>query len=448
MQQGNFLIRRKVVKIKPTPIPDSLYTPETFVQAAPPPRIVAPKRFEDLARPRAAPAEDMSIAPLPRYMNPPPSFSPVDFRVNAATVQRDAYLLKMRNEQDRAARDESPDQFLAWQEKMKGLDEQQRQEEVQRRHQDLDESRRNAHRARKRRIKERLAEGNKMREQFGKEYQELQQQIVEEREKIHQLKGILQGRAELAVSKMKKKKLEETKEMKKKIRGELREAKKMREAEVKAIKEKANQLRDDESVLIRKGDTFIGKKEITNSNFLAALSDEETDLLLSQHAENKKKMIQELIEKHRRMKEEKMEKLYQMLEESQRKRDMNEEEFLRKRKEKQEALEREQKLKEEEEEKRVLELEARLEKKRKERIKEAEIMEEHTRQIAARNRYLALNKKAITAKVFQSQQDAKLRTAKERQTMDLPIKQQQQAMSIKQRQSAADLVNLKGLLGI
>ena len=76
-------------------------------------------------------------------------------------------------------------------------------------------------------------------------------------------------------------------------------------------------------------------------------------------------------------------------------------------------------------------------------------MEEHTRQIAARNRYLALNKKALATKVFQSQQDAKLRSAKERQTMNLQMGQiKTMQRTQQQRKSAAELSSLKGLLGL
>jgi pantothenate synthetase len=73
-------------------------------------------------------------------------------------------------------------------------------------------------------------------------------------------------------------------------------------------------------------------------------------------------------------------------------------------------------------------------------------MEEHTRQIAARNRYLALNKKAIATKVFQSLQDARLRAARERQGMRMP-EDQVTIPVVKMRQSEG-FPQIRRLLGL
>jgi hypothetical protein len=87
-----------------------------------------------------------------------------------------------------------------------------------------------------------------------------------------------------------------------------------------------------------------------------------------------------------------------------------------------------------------------LEKKRNTQIKEAEEMEEHTRQIAARNRYLALNKKTIATRVFQSQQDATLRSAKERQEG----RKRSNFVTVKKKKvwESQELPNLERLLGL
>ncbi|OHT16475.1 hypothetical protein TRFO_02754 [Tritrichomonas foetus] len=341
-----------------------------------------------------------------------------------------------------------PTQFLEWQEKMKNLDEQQRIEAVQERHAALDHARKNAMKAKKQIIAERLEMGNLMRSNFSHDYQALQDEITAERNKIRELKSQLVDGAPKAIAKIRRQKIEQTKEMKKQLRGELREAQKIRQAETQRLKENAKKVRSDvENHVISHGDKLTGKREITETKFLAALSDEETTFLISHHAEQKKRMIEEQIELHRKMKAEKMDKLVQMLEEATKQRDIKEEEHIRKRREKIEQLEKEQREKQEIEDQKILQLEKKLEKKRNDRIKEAEEMEEHTRQIAARNRYLALNKKALATKNFQSQQDAKLRAAKERQTMKMPI-DHQKTQTQRPRQSAADLHNLKGLLGI
>jgi hypothetical protein len=73
-------------------------------------------------------------------------------------------------------------------------------------------------------------------------------------------------------------------------------------------------------------------------------------------------------------------------------------------------------------------------------------MGEHTRQIAARNRYLALTKKSIAIKAFQSQQDAKLRSARERQEMRM-TKDQIMIPAARVRNSQ-DMPHLRGLPGI
>lgn len=450
MSQNNYVIRRKIVQFKPTPIPKSTYTPETFVQKPSPPPITANAHIEKLAEPNPPPPPPQPLPPIPKYQNPPPNFKPVDFRVNAACLQRDAYLMKSKREREENEKAVEPSQFLEWQEKMHDLDEQQRIEEVQQRHAALDHVQKNAIKAKKKIIEERLEQGRQMRLEIGQEIQQVQDEINQERQKIRELKSQLVDGAPKAISQAKRQKAEQTKEMKRQLRSDLRAAQKQRAEETAEIKRHAEQVRKDaENHVLSHGDKFKSKIDITETTFLASLTDEETKELISMHAQQKREHIEQEIQKHREQKAAKMDKLVKMLEEATRQRDIQEQEHVQKRREKFEQEERERIEKEEEEEKKILALEKKLEKKREDRIKEAEEMEEHTRQIAARNRYLALNKKALATKVFQSQQDAKLRSAKERQTMNLPIDQLRTMQKTqKTRKSSADLTSLKSLLGI
>lgn len=450
MSQNNYIIRRKIVQFKPTPIPKSTYTPETFVQKPTPPPVTANKHIEKLAEPKVLPPPPDPLPPIPKYQNPPPNFKPVDFRVNAACLQRDAYLMKSKNEKEKNEKDNEPSQFIEWQEKMKSIDDQKNVELVQQRHEALDNVQKNAIKAKKKIIEDRLEQGRQLRLNIGEDIQKVQDEIEQERQKIRDLKNQLVDGAPKAVAKSKRQKAEQAKEMKIQLRGEIRAAQKQRAEETAEIKLHAQQVRKDaENHVMSHGDKFKSKVDITETKFLASLTDEETKELIRRHQEQKQEYIQQEIQKHREQKSAKMDQLLKMLEEATKQRDLQEQEHLLKKQEKLQKEEKERIEKEEEEERKILALEKKLEKKREDRIKEAEEMEEHTRQIAARNRYLALNKKALATKVFQSQQDAKLRSAKERQSMNLQmdqIKTMQRTQN--QRKSAAELTSLKGLLGL
>jgi hypothetical protein len=73
-------------------------------------------------------------------------------------------------------------------------------------------------------------------------------------------------------------------------------------------------------------------------------------------------------------------------------------------------------------------------------------MQEHIREIAARNRYLALSKNAMATRVFQSQQDAKLRQARERQENKMP--EDQITIPPVKVSESLEMPNLKRLLGV
>lgn len=268
MSGKSYVIRRKVTKIKPTPIPETTYVPETFVHKSAVEPIKADPRMEELARPKPR-HDDLGPPPeVPKYQNPPPTFEPVDFRVNGACLYREVYLMRQQAAKEAYEKETEPTQFLEWQAKMRSLDEEQRKEVIQQRHQELDGVRKRAKRAKKQRIAERLEEGKQMRLQFGQDFEAVQQEIEQEREKIRKLKEQLVDKAPTAAAKMKHDRIQATKEMKKQLRAELRDAQKRREEEVKAVREQATILREQaETHTMFKGDKYSAKVEITETTF-------------------------------------------------------------------------------------------------------------------------------------------------------------------------------------
>jgi hypothetical protein len=329
---------------------------------------------------------------------------------------------------------------------MKELDDEQRREIIQKRHEDLNFVRRRAMKVRKQRIAEHLELGKQMRLTFGEEFAAIQREIQQERDAIQELKKSLVDRAPRAVAKAQQKKVAATKEFKRQIRAELREAEKRREEDVALIKKNATTIRHQaETHTMTSGDKYMAKREITETTFLAALTDEETNQLLAQHADAIAANIERQIEEHRRVKAAKMDRFIAMLDEATRVRDAKEELHIQQRKEKMDEQARIERIKREEEAEKMLILEKKLQKKRRLRIQEAEEMEEHMKTIAARNRYLALNKRARATQTFESQQEAKLRTARERQTMKMPP---ESISASALRKPERDLAKLKELLGL
>ncbi|OHT02243.1 hypothetical protein TRFO_30712 [Tritrichomonas foetus] len=445
MHQKTYVIRKKIVKIKPTPIPETNYTPEIFELPPQQPPIAAESPFfENLAKPKEKVTVDFSLPPIPKYENKIPNYDPVDLRVNAATIERDAFLIKESQKYHEKMKEE-PTEFLAWQKNMREKDEELRREVIQKRREDLNYARKKAMKSKIAQIEERLSIGKQMRSQISDEIDRTRAEIEEEREKIRELKQKIDY-APIVVAKMKRQKKEQVVEMKKEIIREIRSARRKEKKEYELRRKNAEKVRYDAiNHTNRHGDAFIQKKEITETKFLSGLTDEETEYLLKTNQERNLALIQERLEKHRKAKEEKMEKLYKLLEEETRIRDEAEIEHKKKRAEKKRHEEEEAMKKQLEEEEKILQLNKKLEKKRKERIKEAEEMEERTRQIAARNRYLALNKRAIEVKAFQSHQDARLRMAKERQ--DSRIQKPLRPPTPKKKKEV-ELTRLKTILGI
>jgi hypothetical protein len=377
---------------------------------------------------------------------PAPNVESVDIRANWTLLHRDLHLMRLQNEKAVTEKANEPVEFNAWQKRMQDVDEQQRVEIIQKRHADLDFVRRRAAKVRKQRVAERLAMGKQMRVEFSGEIAQVQAEIEAERQHIRALKQQL-STAPQAAAKAQRARLAATRQFRREMRAELREEQRRRGLAVEGVKKRAAAVRQQatDHVLTR-GDTYSSKLEITKTMFLAALSDEETKELLTQHARERKQQIEDEIEEHRRIKAQKMEMLVQMLEEATKARNAREDETAQQRREKKEEAERLRRQREREEEEKMLLLEKKLERKRRARVKEAEEMEEHIRQITARNRYLALNKNAIATRTFQSQQDAKLRQARERQENRTP--EDQIKIPPARVGESFEMPNLRKLLGV
>ncbi|KAH0785211.1 hypothetical protein GPJ56_010854 [Histomonas meleagridis] len=443
-----YVIRRKITKIKPTPIPETTFTPEHFQKKSPPPPIKTTPHFEELSKPKPNLYKEPQPDPIPKYQNPPPNFGQIDFRVNAASLQRDYYLRKALDKKEKAEEENKPKEFLQWQEEMKKIDEQNREAEIQRLHRELDKSRQKAAKVKERMIADKLSSGNQLRDEIKEMQNQQKQKEIEEQKQFQAYKSTLIDRAPMIVQKANQEKIRQTKLMKKQLRIELKAAERLRKEETERIHKNAEKVRHDAKYHTNKhGDSYINAKEITETKFLAELTDEESKELIKKNIKNQKKEITKKIENNRKIKEEQNKKLYSMLQELTNERNERDEINIEKRKEKMEK-EKEEKLKKKEiEDQKYLKLERRQEKKRLKRLNEAEEMEEKAREIAARNRYLSLNKKSLEVSAFQSRQDAKLRSAKERQEKKM-IGTNQSRKVVEKKKNNGELINLKEILGI
>lgn len=441
-----YVIRRKIVKLEPTPVPESTFKPDGFERKATKiSPIKAAPQFEELALPKKLPVREEPNDPLPKFENPPPTYEPVDFRVNAAVLRRDFYLKQANENREKNEKDKEPTDFLAWQSQMKKQDELERLEIIEKRHKELDQVRRKAIKAKKDISKKRLELGQDMRNQITDDIRRVNTAREEEMNQLLERKATRVDRAPLEVERVRRQKAQCTKEIKIQIREELKSARRQKEQEFEAIKQHAEKVRYDAiHHTNRHGDVFTAKREITDTKFLAELTDEETVALRRQNQEATKRKIEADIVRHQKEKAETINELEFMLEDVTTAREQREDEHKAKRQEKKQQAEKERLERQRREEEQMLELEKRQERKRKERLKEAEQMEEHTRQIAARNRYLALNKKALETRGFESRQDAALRSARDRQ---LEKTNADQAPPKKQKPKG-ELVRLKQILGL
>lgn len=449
MSEKTYVIRKKIIKIKPTPIPESTYKPEIMEFPKPQPPIPpCSPIFEQLSCPKVKPESEKSSPPLPRYRTSIPKYDPVDIRVNVTTIERDNYLqnaqleqIKRENEDLEGAKD-----FIKWQSDMKQQDEEARTLIIQQRRADIDLSRKRINKIRKQNIENNLQVGNEVRSEIQEMIKQTQERIEEERNQIKELKSQLVDLAPIQVARVKREKREICKQMRKDFKRDIKTSRRKQREELAEKRKHVEKIQyEDENHTNRHGDIFIQKKDITETKFLAALTDEETNELIRTNHERQVASIEAKIAEHRKIKEEKQQRLYELLNEETRIRDQAEIEHKQKREEAKQKREEEAIKRQQEEDEKMLELEKKLEKKRKNRIKEAEEMEEHMREISARNRYLALNKRALEVKAFQSHQDARLRMAQERQNNKIqkPLKP-----STPKKKKETELVRLKAILGV
>jgi hypothetical protein len=232
------------------------------------------------------------------------------------------------------------------------LDERQRVAVIQKRHEDLNFVQR---RCQKERVAAHLALGQEMRLQFGRDLEILQAEIEAERQRIHELKAQLVDRAPRAVQRAQRAKIEATKTSRKQIRSDWREEQHRRLIEVQQLKAHAATVREAAtSHTMKHGDAYSAKVEITQTTFLAALSDEEAAQLVEQHADATRRGIEREIEEHRKIKANKMDALIKMLDEVT---SGHEEKYVRRRRQKIEEQELERRAREVEEENKMLLLE-------------------------------------------------------------------------------------------
>ena len=447
MSQKVYVLRRKNTKIKPVPIPESTYRPPSARKPKKVDPITTPEYFIDLSRPKPV-FEANEELKIPTYTNPPPTFEPVDFRVTHSQLQRDDFLIDQREKRIAEEKAVEPTEFFEWKQKMDDKDEEERIETIKRRHLELDNCRKKAQKAKKELIEKQLNDGTEIRENIRRQLEKTKEEIENERETIRQLKREMVDDGPAAVAKVQKANRETTREMKQKLNEDLKLLRRRINDELNQKKESAEKVREkarNHEATIR--GKYTNKVDITDTRFLADLTDEETREIIDNNKAERRKYIESLIEKHRAAKEAKLDKMIELLNKESEYREQQEIEHERKRQEKKEKEAKEAEKKAEEEAAKMLILEKKLEKKRKQRIKEAEEMEEHMRTIQARNRYLALGKKAQAEFSFQSKQDGNLRTAKERQASML--KDDRSPPKTARRQKVApELTNLKGMLGL
>ncbi|EAY12114.1 hypothetical protein TVAG_301310 [Trichomonas vaginalis G3] len=446
MSEKIYVIRRKITKVTPTPIPDTTFRPPSARRVTQQEPIPTTEYFERLSRVKPQPEEE-EIEEIPTYTNAPPEYQEVDFRVTHGLLQRNEYIINKNVKREIERKNAEPVEFNKWQQKMKKKDEDQRKDLIAKRHSDLDKCRKRAKKAKENLIKEQLNNGSQIRSEIRKQLEQTQAEIDAERDEIRRLKREIVDGAPIAVAKMIKKNRDETKQMKEQYRDDLRLIKRQQTIERETRVAQANKVREAaKNHELTNRDRYVSPISITTSHFLADLTDEETEKLRAENLAAQKQKVQDLIEQHRRAKEEKINHMIELLNKETEYRAKQEEEHERARQAKKEMEMKILEEKEKEEAEKMLALEKKLEKKRNARIKEAEEAEEHMKQIQARNRYLAINKKAMKEKAFQAKTDGNLRTAKERQMSQL--KTEDRNTQPKKKKIEPELTNLKSLLGI
>jgi hypothetical protein len=370
----------------------------------------------------------------------------VDCRVNSATVQRDFYLKRDQERIEAKRTQEEPTQFLHWQKEMNDRDDENRAQLILERHLDLDFVRRRAKKAKKIRTDQCLADGKELRDELSTKLGQTKEEIEAERQAVIDYKHTHPDQAPNAVSKYHRGILMQAREFRGELVGELRSARRRRDAMLDERRRNAAKIRSDAvNHTNLHADAFISKQEITKTRFLMELTDEETEELIEQNRKANYAVVETRLKQNRKGREDSLEHIYEMLEEVTEDRDVRNEAHMRRRAEAKAAELRSEKERERREADGILKLEKKREKQRLARLREAEEMDEHMRAIAARNRYLALGKKAVEERGFESLQDGRVRSAKERQ--DEKAADNLGALSAR-RKRKPELSNLKVMLGL
>ena len=252
-----YVIRRKITKIKPTPIPETTYRPPSARRLRKVEPIVTPEFFNDLARPKEERRKNSSkqlqttsdymntindrninlsyndtksptsslndeVYQHTSYMTEIPEYSEVDYRVTHYQLQRDEYLMNQKEKRIADEKASEPIQFNEWKKKMQEEDDKIRREEIEKRHLELDKTRKRAKKAKKILIEKQLNDGTQIREEIRKQLEQTQLEIEAEREEIRRLKSEIVDGAPLAVAKVQQNNREVTKEIKQKLREDIK----------------------------------------------------------------------------------------------------------------------------------------------------------------------------------------------------------------------------------
>jgi len=192
------VFRRRDVRLRPTPIPESMYKAETFVQRAVQPPIKASAGSEALSQVKKRVAEEPPLPDIPKHQSPAPDFAPVELRANRACLHRDVGLMRRLSEEASAAKAAEPTEFLTWQARMRAESEAARVSVIDQRHSELDGVRKRAIREKKRLIAERFELGRSQRVDFGREVAAVEREIEVDRARIRELKAGLVDRGWVA----------------------------------------------------------------------------------------------------------------------------------------------------------------------------------------------------------------------------------------------------------
>jgi hypothetical protein len=329
---------------------------------------------------------------------------------------------------------------------MKKSDAEQRENLIAERHKALDCARAMALEAKESQIEKNLEVGKEIRSISELGVKRRDKDIRDDKRKVLEWKRGLRDRAPAAVAKAKQRKLQTALEQRRTVLQDLALARRIERERVEAVKQHADRVRDEmNNHLNPHGDVYTSKRELTEPRFLMEMNDDEAVRLTELSRKVTRRWIATRIGEHRKGREGRISRNIELMEAIAQDRQMRDEEHRRLRDEKKLAEDTARRRKEKQEDEKVILLELKRQKRIQSKLEEAKEMEEQSRIIEARSRYLATNKQALEEKGFESLQNARLRTAKERQTRLFPI---EPAPIHSKPDAHADLAGLRVLLGL